>query len=68
MLRFSANISTLLQEVPLIERIKLAADAGFDGIEIQFPYDENPDALTQEYAIQLVTEPVNTITIFIIYI
>lgn len=34
MLRFSANLSTLFQEVPLIERIKLAADNGFDGVEI----------------------------------
>jgi hydroxypyruvate isomerase len=38
MLKFSANISTLFNEVPLIERFALAADAGFNSIEIQFPY------------------------------
>ena len=43
--KFSANISTLFQEVPLIERIGLAAEVGFDGIEIQFPYQEDPHVL-----------------------
>ncbi len=46
--RFSANISTLFQEVPLIERIGLAARHGFDGIEIQFPYSERPEVLQAE--------------------
>ena len=36
---FSANISTLFLEVPLLDRIDLAKRAGFDGIEIQFPYE-----------------------------
>lgn len=36
--RFSANISVLFTEVPVIERIALASEAGFDAIEIQFPY------------------------------
>ena len=48
MLRFSANLSTLFQEVPLIERIKLAADNGFDGVEIQFPYGKDAVALQKE--------------------
>jgi len=42
MLRFSANISTLFPELPMTERIGAAAAAGFDAIEIQFPYDEDP--------------------------
>lgn len=41
MLRFSANISMLFTEVPMLQRIKLAKKAGFDGIEVQFPYDCN---------------------------
>ncbi|MEM6987623.1 MAG: TIM barrel protein [Pseudomonadota bacterium] len=46
--RFSANISTLFQSVPLIERIGLAAECGFDAIEIQFPYSESAAALRAE--------------------
>jgi len=43
--RFSANISTLFREYLMIERIAEAASAGFDAIEIQFPYAEQPGAL-----------------------
>lgn len=46
--KFSANISTLFREHPLIERVGRAADAGFAAIEIQFPYDEDPVALQAE--------------------
>jgi hydroxypyruvate isomerase len=46
--RFSANISTLFREVSLIERIGLAASARFDAIEIQFPYDQDPEVLRAE--------------------
>lgn len=34
----SANLSMLFTHLPLIERIEAAAQAGFDGVEIQFPY------------------------------
>ncbi|MFT5218309.1 MAG: hydroxypyruvate isomerase [Planctomycetota bacterium] len=43
--QFSANISTLFQEAPLLDRIGLAKRAGFDGIEIQFPYEVEAAAL-----------------------
>lgn len=46
--KFSANISTLFREHPLIERIGQAAHAGFDAIEIQSPYGESPLALKRE--------------------
>ncbi len=36
-----ANISLLFSELPLLLRFRAAADAGFDGVEIQFPYSEN---------------------------
>jgi len=39
MLRFSANLSMLFTEVPLLERFALAKQAGFSAVEIQFPYD-----------------------------
>lgn len=38
MLRFSANLSMLFTEVELSERFKAAKQAGFDAVEIQFPY------------------------------
>ena len=43
--RFAANLSTLFRELPLLERAGAAAAAGFDAIEIQFPYAEDPHAL-----------------------
>ncbi len=45
--KFSANISTLYREFPLLERIGQAAAAGFDAIEVQFPYDEDPEEFRQ---------------------
>lgn len=38
--RFCANLSWLFTERPMIERIAAARSAGFEGIEILFPYDE----------------------------
>ena len=37
--RFSANISMLFRERPLLERFAAARAAGFAAVEIQFPYD-----------------------------
>ena len=39
MLKLSANISLLFNELPLLDRIKAASDAGFSAIELHFPYD-----------------------------
>lgn len=38
--RFAANLTLLFTEVPVLQRAELAAQAGFDGIEILFPYDQ----------------------------
>jgi hydroxypyruvate isomerase len=38
--RFNANLSWLFQEVPFFDRFGAAANAGFRGIEILFPYDQ----------------------------
>ncbi|PJI49276.1 MAG: hydroxypyruvate isomerase [Pseudomonas sp.] len=38
-MKLCANLSLLFTEVPLLQRIDAAAKAGFEGVEIQFPYD-----------------------------
>lgn len=38
-MKIAANLSMLFTEVPLIERVLAAAAAGFDGVEVQFPYE-----------------------------
>ncbi len=40
MLRFSANLSVLFNEVPLLDRFEAAKKYGFEAVEIQFPYAE----------------------------
>lgn len=37
--RFAANLTMLFTELPLLERPAAAAEAGFEGVEILFPYD-----------------------------
>lgn len=36
MLKFSANLTLLFQEVDVLERFQKAAGAGFKGVEIQY--------------------------------
>ncbi len=38
-MKIAANLSMLFTELPLAERIMAARIAGFDGVEIQFPYE-----------------------------
>ncbi|MHA6494378.1 hydroxypyruvate isomerase family protein [Pseudomonas borbori] len=38
-MKIAANLSMLFTELPLVERVVAAAAAGFDGVEIQFPYE-----------------------------
>ena len=38
--KISANIARLFPELPLMERIGAAAEAGFDGVELPEPYDQ----------------------------
>ena len=37
--RFAANLSLLWTELPYLERFAAAADAGFEGVEVLFPYE-----------------------------
>jgi hydroxypyruvate isomerase len=43
----AANISMLFTEAPMLERFQAARAAGFDGVEMQFPYAESSDALAR---------------------
>lgn len=47
MLRFAANLTTLFTELPLTDRFAAAADAGFTGVEILFPYDSAAKELSR---------------------
>lgn len=44
-LRFSANISTLFQDYPFLERFSCAKKFGFEAVEIQWPFDATPQEL-----------------------
>jgi hydroxypyruvate isomerase len=44
-MRIAANLSLMFTERPLPERIAAARAAGFDGVEIQFPYDHPAETL-----------------------
>jgi hydroxypyruvate isomerase len=46
-LKIAANISTLFRELPLLERFRAAHEAGFAGVELQFPYDEKVEWLAR---------------------
>lgn len=48
MLKFSANLSMLFTERPLIERFAAAKKAGFNAVEIQFPYELSIEEIQQQ--------------------
>jgi len=57
MLQFSANLSMLFTEVPLIDRFALARQHGFNAVEIQFPYELSIDqiqAKLNKYQLKLI--------------
>lgn len=43
--RFSINLSMMLQEHAFLDRFQSAADLGFKGVDIQFPYDHRADVV-----------------------
>jgi 2-dehydrotetronate isomerase len=43
--RFAANLAYLFTEMPFMERFGAAAAAGFQAVELQFPYDHAPSAV-----------------------
>jgi hydroxypyruvate isomerase len=50
MIRLAANISTMFTELPFLERIGAAAQAGFRAIECQFPYVAEPADIAGQLA------------------
>ena len=50
MLKFSANLSLLFREQPLLERFAAARAAGFDAAEIQVPYEAPAAAIASAAA------------------
>jgi hydroxypyruvate isomerase len=57
MINFTANLSLLFTEVALIDRFKAAKQAGFNAVEIQFPYDLSATDIKNkldEYGLKLV--------------
>ncbi len=46
--RWCANLTYLFTEVPLLQRIAAARVAGFEAVEILFPYDEPAAAIAEE--------------------
>ena len=44
-MKFSANVSLLFQDAPLIDRFQRAAAAGFEAVEMWWPSGEDPDAI-----------------------
>ena len=46
--KFSANLSMLFTEVPLLERFGRAARAGFSSVELQFPYEVTAEAMREQ--------------------
>lgn len=46
--RLAANISLLFAELPFLDRFAAARQAGFDGVEMLFPYDFAPDAIGEQ--------------------
>ncbi len=49
--RFSANLSLLFTEYPLLQRFAQARKHGFDAVEIQFPYELEIEAIQAELTI-----------------
>jgi len=47
-MKIAANLSLLFTELPLLQRVRAARMAGFDGVEIQFPYEVPAIQLAEE--------------------
>ncbi|MBT3237754.1 MAG: TIM barrel protein [Rhodospirillaceae bacterium] len=45
--RFAANLTWILQEVPMLDRFGAARALGFDAVECQFPYEHSPQELAR---------------------
>ena len=48
--KFAANLTFLFKEYPFLDRFQEAADAGFDAVEVLFPYDDAVGKVLQNLA------------------
>lgn len=46
--RFCANLTWLFTELPFLERFEAAKEAGFDAVEVLFPYDVNAQEIVHQ--------------------
>ncbi len=46
--RFAANLTFLFKEYPFLERFQAAADAGFQAVEVLFPYEDAAGLVTRQ--------------------
>lgn len=53
--RFAANLALLFTERSLMDRFAAAKEAGFDGVEILFPYDESAQAMRDQIVLNGLT-------------
>lgn len=49
--RLAANLTFLFPELPLMDRFAAAKAAGFDGVEVLFPYDESAQAMRDQLVV-----------------
>ncbi|WP_432449305.1 hydroxypyruvate isomerase family protein [Aliiroseovarius marinus] len=45
--RFAANLTFLFKELPFLDRFQAAAEAGFEAVEVLFPYDDAASEITR---------------------
>jgi len=45
--KFAANLTFLFRELPFLDRFEAAAEAGFTGVEVLFPYDDAASEITR---------------------
>ena len=45
--RFAANLSWMLQEIPMLDRFAAARGLGFETVECQLPYDHPAEELAR---------------------
>ncbi|MHB8655906.1 MAG: 2-oxo-tetronate isomerase [Terriglobia bacterium] len=45
--KLAANLSMMFNEVPFLERVAAAADAGFKAVEFLFPYEHPPEVVEE---------------------
>lgn len=46
--RFAANLTLLFKELPFLERFQAAAEAGFQAVEVLFPYDDAANLVSRQ--------------------